>query len=106
MSASPLADLKSVIPSRSLSDAEIQLAAPALLDPAVDNQLKTDFLRAWAIRIETAGELAACVEAFLPRALDPGVLGSWQGKPLVDCCGTGGGGLNLLNISTGLMILL
>jgi anthranilate phosphoribosyltransferase len=50
--------------------------------------------------------LAACAEAFLPQALDPGLHGSWQGKPLLDCCGTGGGGLNLLNISTGLMFIL
>ena len=50
--------------------------------------------------------LAACAEAFLPRALDPGVRGSWNGKPLLDCCGTGGGGLNLINISTGLMFVL
>jgi anthranilate phosphoribosyltransferase len=34
------------------------------------------------------------------------VRGSWNGKALLDCCGTGGGGLNLLNISTGLMFIL
>ena len=61
----------------------------------------------WALRGETAAaELAACAEAFLPQALDPGLRGSWKGKPLLDCCGTGGGGLNLLNISTGLMFIL
>jgi anthranilate phosphoribosyltransferase len=32
--------------------------------------------------------------------------GSWKGRPLLDCCGTGGGGLNLINISTGLMFIL
>jgi anthranilate phosphoribosyltransferase len=68
--------------------------------------VKADFLRAWARRGETAAELAACAEAFLPKALDPGLRGSWRGKPLLDCCGTGGGGLNILNISTGLMFVL
>ncbi len=106
MTASPLADLIGVVPSRPLTGAEISLVATALLDPVVDNQLKSDFLRAWAQRTETAQELVACVEAFLPYALDPGVRGSWRGKPLMDCCGTGGGGLNMVNISTGLMFVL
>jgi anthranilate phosphoribosyltransferase len=34
------------------------------------------------------------------------VRGTWQGKPLLDCCGTGGGGLNMVNISTGMMFVL
>ncbi len=106
MSPSPLADLLPIVPSRSLTNEEISLMATALLDPAGDDRLKSDFLRAWAIRGETAPELAASAEAFLPFALDPGVRGSWHGKPLLDCCGTGGGGLNILNVSTGLMILL
>ncbi len=101
-----LHDLTSVIPRRPLTTEEIGAAARELLDAAVANQLKAEFLRAWALRGETAAELAACAEAFLPQALDPGLRGSWKGKPLLDCCGTGGGGLNLLNISTGLMFIL
>ena len=42
----------------------------------------------------------------LPRAVAPPVRGSWQDKPLLDCCGTGGGGLNLLNVSTGIVFIL
>jgi len=101
-----LHDLARIIPGRSLTTDEIGAAARELLDASVADHLKAAFLRAWALRGETAEELAACAEAFLPQALDPGLRGSWKGRPLLDCCGTGGGGLNLLNISTGLMFIL
>jgi anthranilate phosphoribosyltransferase len=106
MKSSVLSDLLPEIARRSLAAREIELAGSALLDRGVDDALKADFLRAWAQRGETAAELAACAQAFLPGALDPGLRGSWRGRPLLDCCGTGGGGLNLLNISTGLMFVL
>jgi len=101
-----LPGLTRVASERILTPAEISAAASDLLDPKVDEAAKAEFLRAWAKRGETAAELAACAEAFLPKALDPGLRGSWNGKPLLDCCGTGGGGLNLINISTGLMFVL
>jgi anthranilate phosphoribosyltransferase len=101
-----LPDLTLIIPARSLTTGEIRDAAGELLDTSVADEAKAGFLRSWALRGETAAELAACAEAFLPQALDPGLRGSWNGKPLLDCCGTGGGGLNLLNISTGLMFIL
>ena len=101
-----LAELTRIIPDRALTSEDISVAATALLNPAIEDSVKADFLRAWAQRGETAAELAACAEAFLPNALDPGLHGSWRGQPLLDCCGTGGGGLNLLNISTGLMFVL
>jgi len=104
--ASMLFDLTLLVPARPLTSAEIKAAALELLDTSVADKLKAEFFRAWAVRGETAEELAACAEAFLPMALDPGLRGSWKGKPLLDCCGTGGGGLNLLNISTGLMFIL
>lgn len=106
MMAHMLHDLTLIIPNRSLAPDEISSAACELLDTSVADDRKAGFLRAWAQRGETAVELAACAEAFLPHALDPGLRGSWKGKPLLDCCGTGGGGLNLLNISTGLMFIL
>jgi anthranilate phosphoribosyltransferase len=101
-----LADLTKIIPHRPLTAQEIGAATADLLDATVGDLFKSEFLRAWAERGETAAELAECAEAFLPQALDPGLRGSWRGKPLLDCCGTGGGGLNLLNISTGLMFML
>jgi anthranilate phosphoribosyltransferase len=106
MMASMLHDLTLIIPSRPLTPEEISSAARELLYASVTDDLKARFLRAWAQRGETAEELAACAEAFLFQALDPGLRGSWKGRPLLDCCGTGGGGLNLLNISTGLMFIL
>jgi len=101
-----LPDLTPVLSQRSLTSEEIRAAAKELLSTSVPDAAKADFLRAWAVRGETAEELAACAEAFLPQAQNPGLRGNWQGKPLLDCCGTGGGGLNLLNISTGLMFIL
>jgi anthranilate phosphoribosyltransferase len=101
-----LHDLALIIPSRTLAPDEIASAARELLDVTVSDNLKAEFLRAWAQRGETAAELAALAEALLPQALNPGVSRSWNSKPLLDCCGTGGGGLNLLNISTGLMFIL
>lgn len=106
MKPSALEDLAVAVTTRELTAEEIFDAAKDLLDATAADELKANFLRAWAQRGETAAELAACVEALLPQAVDPGVRGSWNGKPLLDCCGTGGGGLNLLNISTGLMFVL
>jgi len=106
MIAGMLPELTRIVPGRALSAEEIGVAARELLDTSVADALKAEFLRAWALRGETAAELAACAESFLPQALDPGLSGSWNGKALLDCCGTGGGALNLLNISTGLMFIL
>lgn len=101
-----LADLTQRVSQGELSRADVTQAMAALLDPAGGDDAKAAFLRAWAQRGETASELAFCAEALLPRAVDPGVRGSFHGKPLLDCCGTGGGGLNLLNISTGIVFIL
>jgi anthranilate phosphoribosyltransferase len=101
-----LVDLARAAASRELSRDEVTSAMTALLDPAVDDESKAVFLRDWARRGETATELAACAETLLPRAIEPPVRGSWNGKPLLDCCGTGGGGLNLINISTGIVFIL
>ena len=106
MMARMLPDLALIVPNRPLTTEEISVVSRELLDVSVADDLKARFLRAWAQRGETAAELASCAEAFLPQALDPGLRNSWKGKPLLDCCGTGGGGLNLLNISTGLMFIL
>jgi anthranilate phosphoribosyltransferase len=101
-----LADLTPLIPRRELDPTEILFATYDLLDPSIPDETKAAFLEAWAHRGESAAELAACAEALLPQAVDPGVRGAWNGRPLLDCCGTGGGGLNLINISTGLMFVL
>jgi len=101
-----LRDLTLLIPKRPLTTEEIGRAANELLNASASDELKAAFLSAWAQRGETAAELAACAEAFLPQAVDSGLRGTWNGRALLDCCGTGGGGLNLLNVSTGLMFIL
>ena len=101
-----LAELTSILSRRVLTPDEIRRSTIELLNRSVPDETKAEFLRGWAQRGESAAEIAACAEALLPQALDPGVRGTWNGRPLLDCCGTGGGGLNLLNISTGLMFIL
>jgi anthranilate phosphoribosyltransferase len=81
-------------------------AVEALLDPAVPEDGKAQFLRALTERGETAEDLAGFVRAILPHAVDPGVSGSCRGRAILDCCGTGGGGLAIANVSTGTMFLL
>jgi anthranilate phosphoribosyltransferase len=101
-----LADLTARVATHELSRDEIAQAMFALLDEMTSDDARAAFLAAWAPRGETAAELAACAEALLPRAITPPVRGSWNGKPLLDCCGTGGGGLNLVNISTAAVFVL
>ncbi|MEM9398971.1 MAG: anthranilate phosphoribosyltransferase [Verrucomicrobiota bacterium] len=89
-----------------LPPTEISSILNALLDEKIPGELKEDFLTALAQRGETAAELAAFAEAILPHAIDPGFYGEWKGQPLLDCCGTGGGGLNMANVSTGSMFIM
>ncbi|MDR1145501.1 MAG: anthranilate phosphoribosyltransferase [Verrucomicrobiales bacterium] len=89
-----------------LTAPQVWQASEDLLDATVSETEKLDFLRALTDKGETARELLAFTNAFLPKALDPGLSGSWRGRPLLDCCGTGGGGLNTVNISTTMMFVL
>ncbi|MDR1190725.1 MAG: anthranilate phosphoribosyltransferase [Verrucomicrobiales bacterium] len=91
---------------RELAAPQVWQAAEDLLDVTVSEADKLDFLRALTDKGETARELLAFTNAFLPKALDPGLSGAWHGRPLLDCCGTGGGGLNVVNISTTMMFVL
>lgn len=89
-----------------LPDALIALVTGELLAADVALEPKADFLRAFTDKGETATELAAFVRAFLPHAVDPGFAGTWDGKALLDCCGPGGGGLPLFNVSTATVFVL
>ncbi len=95
-----------MVQERELECVEIQEGLAALTATTVNDEAKISFLTAWTERGEIARELAACVEALLPTAAPLEFRGQWQGEPLFDCCGTGGGGLNLLNISTAVMFVL
>jgi len=86
--------------------AMIPAVVEQLLDPKVAVDEKADFLRALNTKGETENELAAFARALLPRAVSTGVQGTFQDKALFDCCGTGGGGLNIVNLSTAMMPVL
>lgn len=83
-----------------LSADQIEAAARQLLDENADVAAKADFLKAFAARGETPAEIAGFVDAFLKRAVDPGLSASDVDGPLLDVCGTGGDKLNLFNVST------
>ncbi|MEM1058236.1 MAG: anthranilate phosphoribosyltransferase [Verrucomicrobiota bacterium] len=76
-----------------------------LLDLEVGDAEKADFLRALSDKGETAAEAVAFVNAVLAHAVQPPLTREWNGKPLLDCCGPGGGGLSILNVSTALVFV-
>lgn len=91
---------------RSLAPDEIVHAAEYLLAEGADAEIKADFLRALAEKGETDAEIAGFVEAFLARAVDPGVSPAALSGPTIDVCGTGGDRLDLFNVSTTVMFVL
>ncbi|HEY8965761.1 MAG TPA: anthranilate phosphoribosyltransferase, partial [Candidatus Methylacidiphilales bacterium] len=106
MDAAVLTDLTSALRGgRELVPAEAAAAAEALLldDPQAVEE-KKDFLRALTEKGETPGELAAFAAAFLPKAVP--LPGFAETASLLDCCGTGGGGLPLFNVSTASLFVL
>ena len=93
-------------PGSPLSPEAVECAAGFLLDPEADAVLKADFLRALSQKGETNEEIAGFAEAFLKRAVDPGLDPQTLSGPLLDCCGTGGDKLDLFNVSTTSMFVL
>ncbi|MBT8037354.1 MAG: anthranilate phosphoribosyltransferase [Verrucomicrobiae bacterium] len=89
-----------------LSAREIDVAAEMLLSESVGDDKKARFLRGLAHKGETAMEVAGFVEAFLERAVDPGVSQMEFDGPTIDVCGTGGDKLNLFNVSTTSMFVI
>lgn len=81
-------------------------AALALVSESVDDPLRCEFLTVFSEKGETPEEVSAFAEAYLPLAVEPGIEGAFQGKALIDCCGTGGGGLDLVNLSTAMVFVL
>lgn len=88
-----------------LDDREVSVAANLLLDPSGDEEKKASLLEALAAKGETAGEIAAFVEAFLEHAVDPHAGLAAVDGPTIDVCGTGGDKLNLFNVSTTAMFV-
>jgi len=89
-----------------LTTREVEVAAAMLLDTSVSDAKKARFLKGLAQKGETPAEIAGFVEAFLERAVDPGMdLIEFEG-PTIDVCGTGGDKLDLFNISTTSMFVI
>lgn len=89
-----------------LDSSTIQQVVAALFSPATTDDAREDFLTALTDRGETAGELADFSKNLLERAEPLGFTSEWKGRPIIDSCGTGGGGLNLVNVSTGILFIL
>lgn len=102
-----ITDLTAGLQARTPLSAEaVEFAAGFLLDADAEVALKADFLRALAQKGETDAEIAAFAEAFLKRAVNPGLDPQAMPGPLLDCCGTGGDKLDLFNVSTTSMFVL
>ena len=91
---------------RELGLREISSAAEMLLSDDVSDVKKGRFLKALTQKGETAAEIAGFVEAFLDRAVDPGISKMSFDGPTIDVCGTGGDKLNLFNVSTTSMFVI
>ena len=85
---------------------EIHAAAEMLLSDSVADEKKARFLKGLTGKGETAAEIAGFVEAFLEKAVDPGVAEMKLNGPTIDVCGTGGDKLNLFNVSTTSMFVI
>jgi anthranilate phosphoribosyltransferase len=91
---------------KELPSGEVSTLLDRLLDPQAPEEQKEAFLLALKEKGETPAELEAFVRVLREKAVALPFSGEWDGEPLVDCCGTGGGGLNLVNVSTALLFVL
>jgi anthranilate phosphoribosyltransferase len=98
--------IKHVEEAKELNLREIYAATEMLLSESVTDEKKVAFLRGLTAKGETAAEIAGFVEAFLERAVDPGVSEMSFTGPTIDVCGTGGDKLNLFNVSTTSMFVI
>ena len=98
--------IKHVEEGHELGLREIYAATEMLLNEDVGDEKKAAFLRGLTAKGETAVEIAGFVEAFLERAVDPGVSEMNFSGPTIDVCGTGGDKLNLFNVSTTSMFVI
>ena len=92
--------------AQNLSASDITEAAAFLVDAGASALDKADFLRALARKGETPAEITGFVQAFLARAVDPGIDRATLPGPMLDVVGTGGDKLNLFNVSTTAVFIL
>src|SRR6266404_3124814 len=83
-----------------LSRDEVAEAMRALLDDAVAEDAKADFLTALARKGETAGEIAAFALELRSRAVDPQIDPAQFGGVVLDVVGTGADMSHTFNVST------
>lgn len=98
--------ISNVETGQELNSREIHNMADMLLDESVSVEKKARFLRGLTAKGETPSEIAGFVEAFLERAVDPGIDQLDLDGPTIDVCGTGGDKLNLFNVSTTSMFVI
>ncbi|MFD2303462.1 anthranilate phosphoribosyltransferase [Roseibacillus ishigakijimensis] len=98
--------IKDVEAGADLDDRHVAAAVDFLLDERAQGEKKAAFLRALARKGETAGEIAAFVEAFLEHSVTVDLPPEELDGPTIDVCGTGGDGLNLFNVSTTSMFII
>ncbi len=91
---------------KELSQKEVQVAVEMLLDDAVCDSKKGEFLSLLTKKGETVAEITYFVEACLERAVDPGLDTMSFDGPTIDVCGTGGDKLDLFNVSTTSMFVI
>jgi len=83
-----------------LSSTQIATSTEFLLDDQADQSQKARFLKALALKGESASEIAEFVRLFLKKATQPAFINHCFQGPTIDVCGTGGDKLNLFNVST------
>jgi anthranilate phosphoribosyltransferase len=88
-----------------LSREQVAAAIVSLLDDAVSDEAKAQFLTALAGKGETAAEIAAFALELRVRAVDPHVDAARFGGRLLDVCGTGADMAHTFNISSCVMFV-
>ena len=102
---SPLVALTAqLVRGRDLTTQEVESAAVALTAAEDSDELKADFLAAFAKKGETAVEVAAFAQVFRARAVNPGVE-AWASRA-IDIVGTGGDHAGGFNISSLVVLVL
>src|SRR5213595_1491944 len=77
---------------RDLTAGDINYAMSLLLSESTDDKMKADFLVALHRKGESVEEIVAFVQHLIDRAIDPLIDPKNLSGPMIDVCGTGGGG--------------
>src|SRR5260370_11254584 len=89
-----------------LSPEDISYSVAVLLSPTASDYLKAQFLTALHQKGESAEEIAGFVRQLVDRAIDPGLEPEKLPGPMIDVCGTGGGGVRIFYFFSLIMFFL